>query len=324
MAQLSLFDSDADRTPEPARRLAAKLARLADRGIYFGTSSWKYEGWIGSIYARERYVERGRFSKKRFESGCLEEYGRTFPVVGGDFSFYQFPSPEYWKTLFEKAPPSLRFGLKVPEEITVVKWPGHSRYGERAGKANHGFLDNSLFQEMFAEPLKAHAGRIAVLMLEFGTFSKSSFATAADFLERLETFLASASGPFRYAVEIRNADYLGPEYFAVLRRHNAAHVFNAWTRMPDLIDQVEMPGAFTADFSVARALLKRGRAYEDAVKLFQPYERVQEVNAGAREGLRRIAERAWKTKQPAYTFVNNRLEGFAPGTIEAVADTLED
>src|SRR5262249_42726296 len=156
-----------------------------------------------------------------------------------------------------------------------------------------------------------------VLMLEFGTFAKSSFATPADFLDRLDTFLESAPGPFRYAVEIRNADYLGPDYFAVLRRHNAAHVFNAWTRMPELIEQVEMPGAFTAAFTVARALLRKGRAYEDAVKALQPYERIQEVNHAAREALRRIGARAWRTRQPAYTFINNRLEGFAPGTIEA-------
>jgi hypothetical protein len=47
-----------------------------------------------------------------------------------------------------------------------------------------------------------------------------------------------------------------------------------------------------------------------------------EPNPGAREAMRRIAERVWKTQQPAYTFVNNRLEGNAPGTIEAVVDSL--
>ena len=31
-------------------------------------------------------------------------------------------------------------------------------------------------------------------------------------------------------------------------------------------DQILLPGAFTADFTVARALLKAGRKYEDAVQ----------------------------------------------------------
>jgi hypothetical protein len=92
--------------------------------------------------------------------------------------------------------------------------------------------------------------------------------------------------------------------------------------MPSLLEQFEMPGALTADFTVVRALLKKGRSYEQAVKAFEPYDRVQEPNPDAREAIRRIAERAWKTRQPAFVFVNNRLEGNAPGTIEAVADAL--
>jgi len=44
--------------------LAAKLRSLARENIYIGGSSWKYEGWLGQIYQRERYLSRGRFSRK--------------------------------------------------------------------------------------------------------------------------------------------------------------------------------------------------------------------------------------------------------------------
>ncbi len=142
MAQLSLFDSEPEGDlPERAAVLAPKLRALAEKGLYFGTSSWKYEGWLGSIYRSDRYETRGKFSQKKFESECLREYGKVFPIVGGDFSFYQFPSPSYWRTLFDDAPESLRFGLKVPEEVTVPRWPRHARYGSRAGTVNEGFLD---------------------------------------------------------------------------------------------------------------------------------------------------------------------------------------
>ena len=73
--------------------------------------------------------------------------------------------------------------------------------------------------------------------------------------------------------------------------HNVAHVFNAWTRMPALDEQAQLPDAYTADFTVVRALLRKGRTYEQAVKAFEPYDRVQEPNDGAREGMREIAER---------------------------------
>jgi uncharacterized protein YecE (DUF72 family) len=320
MTQLTLFGSE--ERQEGARRLAGKLHGLAERNIYFGTSSWKYEGWLGNIYTKDRYVERGRFSQRKFETECLSEYAETFPVVGGDFSFYQFPSDSYWKRLFDESPSSLRFGLKVPEEITAPKWPGHARYGARAGTVNHGFLDHNLFHEHFTWPLERYRDRIAVLILEFGTFANATFPKPADFLARLDPFLGSVSRHFRYSVEIRNAEYLVPDYFSVLHLHNTAHVFNSWTRMPELLDQMDMPGAFTADFSVTRALLAKGRSYEQAVKMFEPYERTQEQNPRAREAMRRIAERAWKTSQPAYLFVNNRLEGNAPATIEAVADAI--
>src|SRR3954454_12454453 len=136
-----LFDPAEDTPPPQAARLAPKLRALADQGGYFGTSSWKYEGWIGSIYSRERYTTRGKFSRKKFEAECLAEYAATFPVVCGDFAFYQFPEPGYWKRLFEGTPASLRFGFKVPEDITVPRWPTHARYGPKAGRENETFLD---------------------------------------------------------------------------------------------------------------------------------------------------------------------------------------
>jgi uncharacterized protein YecE (DUF72 family) len=323
MSQLPLSKDQPADLPPQAKRLGPKLHALAERGVFLGTSSWKYEGWLGTIYSPEHYLTRGKLSKKKFEETCLAEYALTFPTVCGDFAFYQFPSDDYWRRLFDGSPASLSLGLKVPEAITVAKWPGHRRYGERAGKENKSFLDAALFRNAFTRPLEPHADRVGPLIFEFGTFAKSEFPTADAFLARLDSFLEGLPEGFRYAVEIRNPDYVGEAYFALLNSHNAAHVFNAWTRMPELLDQIERPGAFTANFSVVRALLKKGRSYEQAVKTFEPYDRTQEANPGAREAIRRIAERAWKTVQPAYVFVNNRLEGNAPSTIEAVVESLE-
>ena len=163
---------------------------------------------------------------------------------------------------------------------------------------------------------------MATLIFEFGTFNKSTFPTPGDFLARLDPFLAALPEGFRYAVEIRNPEYLIPDYLELLASRNVAHVFNAWTRMPSLEDQIQLPDAFSADFTVVRALLKKGRAYEQAVKTFEPYRLIQEPNEGTREAIRQIAETSRRRKIPAFLFVNNRLEGNAPGTIEAVVDQL--
>jgi uncharacterized protein YecE (DUF72 family) len=320
MSQLTLFQED---RPPQAARLGPLLRALTAQGIYFGTSSWKYEGWLGSIYSPGRYSVRGRFSANRFVSECLAEYAETFPAVCGDFSFYQFPSPDYWRRLFGRAPASLQFAFKVPEEITVATWPRHARYGTRAGQSNGSFLDAALFERQFAAPLEPYQDRVATLIFEFGTIPRSVCATAGEFACCLDAFLAALPGGYRYAVEVRNPEYLVPGYFAALNRHGVAHAFNAWTRMPSLAVQAELPGAFTADFTVVRALLRAGRIYEQAVARFSPYRVVGEPDPPTRDALVRIADRSRSSGRPAYVFVNNRLEGHAPSTIEAVAEALE-
>ena len=323
MALSSASDTAGERQPPQAARLAPKLKGLAERGVSFGTSSWKYQGWLGSIYSPERYATRGKFSKKKFEETCLTQYVETFPTVCGDFAFYQFPTADYWRRLFEGTPSSLTIGLKVPEAITVARWPSHARYGEKAGEDNKSFLDTALLRSQFTRPLEPYAGRVAVLIFEFGTFAKATFRTVDDFLYRLDDFLAGLPGGFRYGVEIRNPEYLEPGYFACLSEHGVAHVLNAWTRMPELGSQLDRPGVETADFSVVRALLSKGRSYEQAVEAFEPYEKVREPNEAARGAMRRVAERAIEKKAPAFVFVNNRLEGHAPSTIEAVVESIE-
>lgn len=290
------------------------LDSLAQQGVFIGTSSWKYEGWIGQIYTRERYLQHGKFSQRRFNAECLAEYAETFPIVCGDFSFYQFPSPEYWQRLFRSAPATLKFALKVPEEVTCETFPKHARYGPRAGLKNDAYLNAENLRALFLEPLAPYAGRVSPLIFEFGARSAAPIA----FIDRLDKFLDQLPATFRYSVEVRNREFLAPRYFDSLRAHHAAHVFNSWTRMPPLAQQLSIPNSVTADFTVARALLRPGRSYEDAVKMFSPYDRIRDENPEAREALRELIRRMREERRAAYIFVNNRLEGNAPETIRAV------
>jgi uncharacterized protein YecE (DUF72 family) len=315
MSLHSLFDPPAS----PLRaRLSARLKELADNDILIGTSSWKYEGWLGSIFTEDRYVTRGKFSRKKFEENCIAEYGEVFPIVCGDFAFYQFPSLSFWQKLFTTAPPNLRWAFKVPEEITVKQWPGHARYGARAGLENENFLNAELFRHAFLDALAPYHDRVSVLIFEFGTMSKKAMPSLEAFLLRINRFLSELPEGWRYSIEIRNPEYLEADYFSCLRRYNVAHVLNAWTRMPEIGVQMQMPDIFTADFTVARALLRYGRTYEAAVKSFEPYRAVQDPNPGTREALKELLARAKRIKQPAFVFINNRLEGNAPGTIDAI------
>lgn len=316
-----LFDTPLFDKPEslPVKDLLTeRLHRLAEKHIRIGGSSWKYEGWLDQIYQRERYLTRNKFSKKRFEETCLREYAEVFPTVCGDFAFYQFPTMAFWSKLFAQVPPGFQFGFKVPEQITVPEWPSHARYGAVAGKENHTFLDSRLFEDAFLRAIEPNKKQVGPLIFEFGAFKKSCFPTVLDFVRKLDPFLAQLPTGWRYAIEIRNHDFLHPEYFHCLRAHNVAHVYSAWTRMPELGDQLKIPGTRTADFLVSRALLRKGRNYEQAVQSFQPYTRIQDVNEPARKALRELVDIAIVDGVPAFLFVNNRLEGNSPGTIVAI------
>jgi hypothetical protein len=48
--------------------------------------------------------------------------------------------------------------------------------------------------------------------------------SSKEFCSRLDNFFAQLPKDFRYAVEIRNATLLGPDYRKVLESHGVAHV----------------------------------------------------------------------------------------------------
>jgi uncharacterized protein YecE (DUF72 family) len=307
----------------PVRELSRATHTLArDANLYLGTSSWKYEGWLGQIYDEQRYLTRGKISRKRFETECLEEYAGIFPSVCVDAGYYRFPSEKYLHNLCAQVPDNFRLSFKVTDEITVKKFPKLERFGHRAGTDNRHFLDARLFIDAFLGPLSPHRRKTGVLIFEFSVFYPAHFARLRDFIAALDEFLGQLPSDWQYGVEVRNAKLLRVEYFDVLHAHNVAHVFNSWTHMPPVEEQMQMPGAFTADFHAARFLLRPGRAYQQAVESFQPYGETRDKNEEARAALRSLIKRsmARPTARPSYVLVNNRLEGNSPNTIAAALD----
>jgi uncharacterized protein YecE (DUF72 family) len=161
-------------------------------------------------------------------------------------------------------------------------------------------------------------------VFEFQAMRGRDLPDPAAWAGLLSAFLEQLPQDFRYAVELRNPELLTAAHGAVLARHRVAHVFNSWTGMPPIGAQLDLPWTFPADFTVARALLRPGRAYADAVKMFEPYDRVRDPNPELRNDLRRLIEEALMRRVEAFILANNRAEGNAPGTIRAVAEMLND
>lgn len=307
-------------------KIRLKAAELARAGVFIGTSSWKYPGWSGMLYDRARYEYRGKFAVSRFEKNCLSEYAEVFKTVCIDAAYYTFPSEKYLEGLTSQVPADFQFAMKVTDEITVKKFPNLARFGHRAGQPNEHFLSAKLFADAFLRPCESHRGNFGLLMFEFSRFYSTDYEHGRDFVTDLDKFLGQIPKGWSYAVEMRNKHWLQRDYFACLARHDVAHVFNSWNAMPSVEEQMAIEGSQTnPKLSAARFLLKPGRSYEQAVKTFQPYERVQEVYPEARTaGKRLIAEgKKGGDRRKTFIYVNNRLEGNALETIDAIVEEAD-
>jgi uncharacterized protein YecE (DUF72 family) len=307
-------------------QLAAKLGRLAAQNVLLGTSSWKYPGWFGSIYERDRYVWRGRFSQARFERDCLAEYARVFPAVSVDATYYKFPERHTLEALAAQVPAGFQFAFKVPDEITIKRFPNLPRFGRRAGQANANFLNAALFADAFLAPCESIRAKVGLVMFEFSHFGAAEFARGAEFAGALDEFLGKLPAGWPCGVELRNRQWLRPEYFATLARHGVTHIYNAWADMPPVGEQMALPGSETnPSLLAARFLLREGRGYDEAVKRFSPYASVQEPNPAGRAAAAALVRRGLKSggRTKVLIFVNNRYEGHSPGTIQAIVEQVE-
>jgi uncharacterized protein YecE (DUF72 family) len=306
-------------------RAARQLAHLAGRGVWLGTSSWKYPGWRGTLYTDDRYLYRGRFAERRFEARCLAEYAEVFPTVGVDATYYRFPEPRTIEELAAQVPPAFHFSFKVTADITLKHFPVLPRFGPRAGQPNPRFLDAACLAESFLAPCRPIASRVGVLMFEFSRFQPADYARGRDFVAALDAFLGQLPTGWRYAVEIRNPTFLQPPYFEVLARHGVSHVCNSWQAMPPLDEQWNLvESLLPGECAVARLLLRPGREYAEAVRRFQPYRDIRDPYPEGRAAAIRLIREVLGGRGPnrAFLYVNNRFEGSALQTIAALLDAV--
>jgi len=311
MTQADLFGPEALPAPSPE---LVQLGRGIPPGIRFGTSTWTYDGWFGDVYHR-RY--RGPQPAKR-----LEEYTRypLFRTVGIDSVFYDPPSEEELQSYARALPPAFPCVSKVWDRITAMRLGQDSPQPGLAGMRNPDFLNAVRFKDnvlgAYSRVFRDHAG---CFVFEFQAMRGKDLPDPLQWADQLDDFLSELPKDFRYAVELRNPELLTPVHGEVLKRHGVAHVFNSWTEMPPIGEQIDLGWTFPTAFTVARALLKPGRRYADAVKQFQPYDRVQEPLRSLRQDLLRLVSEAHRRRVEAFILANNRAEGNAPGTIRAVA-----
>lgn len=288
--------------------------------IKFGTSTWAYEGWQGTVYKRP-------YPKGRFKKDCLAEYATyqyndmpLFSTVGLDQTFYRPPTDQLLQDYAAQIPPGFEMCSKVWERITIPQFPNLPEYGPKAGQTNPDFLNVELFLNEVLPPyqrsFRPHTGPF---IFEF----QRTGIEPDDFLTRLDAFLGQLPKDFRYAVEIRNPALLSPDYRFILQRHGVSHVYNHWTYMPGLVEQHRRLGeVFSAPFVLLRLLTPLRVKYEQAVRIAEPYDKIVAELPTMRKDTVTLVRRAVAEQRRAYVLVNNRSEGHAPRTVQALADQL--
>jgi len=113
-------------------------------------------------------------------------------------------------------------------------------------------------------------------------------------------------------------------YLQVLSQHGVAHVYNHWSAMPPFAEQHTRMQGFTAVFTVLRLLTPLMLSYEASKKRAEPYTKIVEELLQMRRETVHVMRQAVSEGRHDYVLVNNRAEGNAPLTVQALSELLRD
>lgn len=259
--------------------------------VLIGTSAFSAKGWVGSFYPRGT-------QPKEF----LAYYASQFKTVELDTTYYAIPAPsmvEGWK---HRTPAGFVFSAKMPQVITHEKV----------------LVDCDRELREFLEVMAILGEKLGPLLLQFSYFSRAVFRSQKEFLARLKPFLEKLPKEFRFAVEIRNQEWVDARFLDLLRQHRVAFVLADQSRM---LRPWELPAeldVLTSDFTYIRLLGDR-KAIEAETETWN------RVIVDRNEELRlwvKLIEAIRRRLRHLFLYANNHYQGYSPATVEKVLSLL--
>jgi uncharacterized protein YecE (DUF72 family) len=272
-----------------------------------GTSSFSSADWYGVFYP-------GDISPSEF----LTHYARVFRTVEIDATWHFMPNPKTVDAWARKVSDGFVFAAKVPKVITHEK-------------LLKGCEEDWSY---FLETMGRLGPKLGPLLFQFQYVAKRNdaheYETGEEFRRRLEAFLPLLPPEHRYAVEVRNPKWLGPELMDLLRSRNIALALIDHCRMPRPARWFEMCDPITADFAYVRFLGDHhamdemvAHRREKGEKAGDWDELVVDRTAEMREWVP-LLERLTGRVGDVYAYFNNHYAGFAPGSIELFLKTWQE
>jgi uncharacterized protein YecE (DUF72 family) len=270
--------------------------------LRFGTSSFSAPEWVGTFYPRGTRA-----------ADFLRYYATQFDTVEVDATYYHVPAPRTVDAWAKKTPEHFTLSAKFPRSV-VHAGTGPEPDAERLLKQDSTYAERDAFLEVMGRLGR----RCGPLILQFPHFPRGSFLAASEFYARLECFLADLPGGFSYAVEIRNRDWVTPEFAALCRRHRVALV---------LVDRIGMPHGdeiaatldpMTAPFGVVRLLGDRQRIERITTR----WEK-EVIDQGPRlERWAALLLLLATRDRRIFVYANNHYAGHAPTTIRRLQELV--
>lgn len=281
--------------------------------FHIGTCSWKYDSWRGLVYSDAARIN------------YLAEYASRYDCVEVDQWFWSLhgpgkvtlPSSSLVAEYAASVPEGFRFGIKLPNALTLTHFPQKSR--NESLLPNPHFLSSELLHA-FLERLQPLNGHLGPLMLQFGYLNKLKMPSLAEFHDRLGAFATSLPKGYDWCVETRNPGYLNADYFALLREHGIGHVFLQGYYMPPVFDIYGKHADQLTDTVVVRlhGPDREGieeRTGKDWSKIVEPRDKDLDRLADMLRDLGAKKRRTW-------VFANNHFEGSAPLTIQRIRERM--
>jgi uncharacterized protein YecE (DUF72 family) len=265
---------------------------MAKAEIHLGTSAFTAAGWPGSFYPEGLKP-----------ADYLSFYAQKFGTVELDSTFYRTPSVSTARGWYAKTPKNFLFAAKVVQTIT------HDKV----------LLDCGEELKKFLAAMDVLGEKLGPLLFQFPYFNRKAFATVADFLARLNPFLKQLPKGYKFALEIRNKNWLVPAFTDALAARGVALALidHPWMPRPDeLLRRID---PLTADFAYIRWLGDR-KGIEEKTKSWD------KTIVDRKRELREWANICFKFSSrgiPIFAYANNHYAGHAPATIELFRKLLE-
>lgn len=299
--------------PAPVSPDVTSLAGRMPARIRMGTSSWSFPGWAGLVWG-------GRATAEVLSREGLPAYARhpLLRAVGIDRTYYAPLSAEAFAGHAAQVPDDFRFLVKASQLCTFPV----RREGPRPGGAgpNPRFLDASFARDAVVAPAVEGLGpRLGALLFQFPPLPRAETRDPARFAARLAAFLGALPPGPPYAVEIRDAALLHPDYAAALAEAGASHGFTVHPTMPPLEVQAVTAPVERQPVLVVRWMLGHGRGYEEARDLYAPFDRLAAPDPESRASVAELVRRAVRAGKQGLVIVNNKAEGSSPLSIVELA-----